>query len=142
MEKHAKDISEIIKAMDYLIPERPALDGEAPLSENETFLLLLPRLNRLRKRGVDLQELVDFLTAMGLPMKARHLRRHLDEYQAVRKKILARQAEREAASNALPGKRKSGKKNVVNGLVTAYGNEPETIDRPSPETMKTEAEHA
>jgi hypothetical protein len=44
VEKRVKDISEIIKAMDYLIPAQPALDGEAPLSEDEAFLLLLPRL--------------------------------------------------------------------------------------------------
>jgi hypothetical protein len=142
VEKHVKDISEIIKAMDYLIPAQPAIDGETPLSEDEAFLLLLPRLYRLKKRGADFQEVADFLAAMGFPVKARTLRRRLEEYQAVQEKIAARQTEREAAAKAASEKRKSRKKKAADEPAATPGPEHDATDRPPARIAKTEADHA
>ena len=79
-------VKEIRTELAKLQPEKVTLAGNRTLSVKETVFALAPTLERMKKRGFDITELVEKLHEKGIPVKAPTLAKYLNEFRRVRGK--------------------------------------------------------
>lgn len=127
-----KEIRRIMNALDYLIPAHPVIDDSVELPLKEAVLLMAPKLVRMQRKGCTMPELLDFLTAQGLPVKAAALTRYLNEYLAAQKKPDDATAEETAAEKSSSAK---PKKKAEKRTETPAEDEAETAEKPAPESQ-------
>lgn len=74
----AEQVKEIRQELDKLRPT-PAVSGNRELSVKQTILALAPALERMKKRGFELPEIVAKLAEKGIEVKAQTLAKYLAE---------------------------------------------------------------
>ena len=72
-------VKEIRTELAKLQPEKVTLAGNRTLSVKETVFALAPTLERMKKRGFDIQEITDILHEKGIEVKAPTLAKYLNE---------------------------------------------------------------
>ena len=72
-------VKEIRTELAKLQPEKVTLAGNRTLSVKETVFALAPTLERMKKRGFDIQEIADKLHEKGIEVKAPTLAKYLNE---------------------------------------------------------------
>ena len=74
-------IKEIRTELTKLQPEKVTLAGNRTLSVKETVFALAPTLERMKKRGFDIQEIAEKLHEKGIEVKAPTLAKYLNEFR-------------------------------------------------------------
>ena len=82
----ASSIKEIKAELAKLKPAKVTLDGNRAMTVKEAIFALAPTLERMKKRGFDITELVEKLHEKGIPVKAPTLAKYLNEFRRVRGK--------------------------------------------------------
>ena len=112
-------VKEIRTELAKLQPEKVTLAGNRTLSVKETVFALAPTLERMKKRGFDIQEIAEKLHEKGIDVKAPTLAKYLNEFRRGKGKkgdtpppqqsAGERCAERVGAATPAIGKNTSGK---------------------------------
>ena len=79
-------VKEIRTELAKLQPEKVTLAGNRTLSVKETVFALAPTLERMKKRGFDIQEIAEKLHEKGIEVKAPTLAKYLNEFRRGRDK--------------------------------------------------------
>ncbi len=74
-------VKEIRTELAKLQPEKVTLAGNRTLSVKETVFALAPTLERMKKRGFDIQEIAEKLHEKGIEVKAPTLAKYLSEFR-------------------------------------------------------------
>lgn len=74
-------VKEIRTELAKLQPEKVTLAGNRTLSVKETIFALAPTLERMKKRGFDIQEIAEKLHEKGIEVKAPTLAKYLNEFR-------------------------------------------------------------
>ena len=74
-------IQEAKKILAALKPKKMALDGNRSLTVKEAIFALAPTLERMKKRGFDIQEIAEKLHEKGIKVKAPTLAKYLNEFR-------------------------------------------------------------
>ena len=74
-------VKEIRTVLAKLQPEKVTLAGNRTLSVKETVFALAPTLERMKKRGFDIQEIAEKLHEKGIEVKAPTLAKYLNEFR-------------------------------------------------------------
>ena len=74
-------VKEIRTELAKLQPEKVTLAGNRTLSVKETVFALAPTLERMKKRGFDIQEIAEKLHEKGIEVKAPTLAKYLNEFR-------------------------------------------------------------
>ena len=82
----ATQLKEIRQEFATLKPASVTLDGHRTMSVKEAVFALAPTLERMRKRGFEVQELVERLHEKGIEMKAPTLAKYLSEFRRRKEK--------------------------------------------------------
>lgn len=77
----ASSIKEIKAELAKLKPAKITLDGNRAMTVKEAIFALAPTLERMKKRGFDITELVEKLHEKGIPVKAPTLAKYLNEFR-------------------------------------------------------------
>ena len=77
----ASQVKDIKTAFATLKPQKVTLDGNRAMTVKEAIFALAPTLERMKKRGFDITELVEKLHEKGIPMKAPTLAKYLNEFR-------------------------------------------------------------
>ena len=77
----ASQIKKIRLELAKLKPVKVTLDGNRSLTVKEAIFALAPILERMRKRGFDVQEIVERLHEKGIEVKAPTLAKYLSEFR-------------------------------------------------------------
>lgn len=77
----ASQIREIRQEFTKLKPATVTLDGNRIMTVKEAVFALAPTLERMKKRGFDVQELVERLHEKGIDVKAPTLTKYLNEFR-------------------------------------------------------------
>ena len=77
----ASQVKDIKAAFAKLQPEKVTLNGTRSLTVKEAVFALAPTLERMKKRGFDMTELVEKLHEKGVPVKAQTLAKYLNEFR-------------------------------------------------------------
>lgn len=77
----ASQIKEIRLEFAKLKPVPVTLDGNRTMSVKEAIFALAPTLERMKKRGFEVQELVERLHEKGIDVKAQTLAKYLNEFK-------------------------------------------------------------
>ena len=77
----AAQVKEIRLEFTKLKPKKVALDGNRSLTVKEAILALAPTLERMKKRGFDIQEIVEKLHEKGIDVKPPTLAKYLNEFR-------------------------------------------------------------
>ena len=75
----ATQLKEIRQEFATLKPASVTLEGNRAMSVKEAVLALAPTLERMRKRGFEVQELVERLHEKGIDVKSQTLTKYLTE---------------------------------------------------------------
>ena len=75
----ASQVKDIKTAFATLKPQKVTLDGNRAMTVKEAIFALAPTLERMKKRGFDITELVERLNEKGIPVKAPTLAKYLNE---------------------------------------------------------------
>lgn len=75
----ATQLKEIRQEFAKLKPVKVSLDGNRSLTVKQAIFALAPNLERMRKRGFDVQEIVERLHEKGIDVKAPTLAKYLAE---------------------------------------------------------------
>ena len=78
-------VKEIRTELAKLLPEKVTLAGNRTLSVKETVFALAPTLERMKKRGFDIQEIAEKLHEKGIAIKPVTLNKYLSECRRNRK---------------------------------------------------------
>jgi hypothetical protein len=99
MEKNMAITQEQIKSireeLNSLKPEATAVSGNGELTVKQTIMALAPTLERMKKRGFELAEIVSRLHEKGIEVKPQTLAKYLAE---ARRQKEARKAKRQTAT--------------------------------------------
>ena len=82
----ATQLKEIRQEFATLKPASVTLEGNRTMSVKEAVFALAPTLERMRKRGFEIQELVERLHEKGIEVKAPTLAKYLSEFRRGKKK--------------------------------------------------------
>ena len=82
----ATQLKEIRQEFAALKPASVTLEGNRTMSVKEAVLALAPTLERMRKRGFEVQELVERLHEKGIEVKAPTLAKYLSEFRRQKQK--------------------------------------------------------
>ena len=74
-------VKEIRTELAKLQPEKVTLAGNRTLSVKETVFALAPTLERMKRRGFDMQEIAEKLHEKGIEVKAPTLAKYLNEFR-------------------------------------------------------------
>lgn len=74
-------IKDIKTAFATLKPQKVTLNSNRPMTVKEAIFALAPTLERMKKRGFDLPELVEKLHEKGIPVKGPTLAKYLNEFK-------------------------------------------------------------
>lgn len=74
-------VKEIRLEFAKLKPATVTLDGNRPMTVKKAVFALAPTLERMKKRGFDLQEIVDKLHEKGIEVKGPTLAKYLHEFR-------------------------------------------------------------
>ena len=74
-------VKDIKTAFATLKPQKLTLDGNRAMTVKEAVFALAPTLERMKKRGFDITELVEKLHEKGIPVKAPTLAKYLNEFR-------------------------------------------------------------
>ena len=85
----------IRKELNSLKPETAAVSGNGELTVKQTIMALAPTLERMKKRGFELAEIVSRLHEKGIEVKPQTLAKYLAE---ARRQKESRKAKRQAAN--------------------------------------------
>ena len=77
----ANQVKDIKIAFATLKPQKLTLDGNRAMTVKEAVFALAPTLERMKKRGFDITELVEKLHEKGIPVKAPTLAKYLNEFR-------------------------------------------------------------
>ena len=77
----ASQVKDIKAAFVTLKPQKVTLDGDRAMTVKEAIFALAPTLERMKKRGFDIPELVEKLHEKGIPVKAPTLAKYLNEFR-------------------------------------------------------------
>ena len=77
----ASQVKDIKTAFATLKPQKVTLDGNRAMTVKEAIFALAPTLERMKKRGFDITELVEKLHEKGIPVKAPTLAKYLNEFR-------------------------------------------------------------
>lgn len=77
----ASSIKEIKAELAKLKPAKITLDGNRAMTVKEAIFALALTLERMKKRGFDITELVEKLHEKGIPVKAPTLAKYLNEFR-------------------------------------------------------------
>lgn len=77
----ATQLKEIRQECATLKPASVTLEGNRAMSVKEAVFALAPTLERMKKRGFELQELVERLHEKGIEVKAPTLAKYLSEFK-------------------------------------------------------------
>ena len=77
----ASQVKDIKTAFATLKPQKITLDGNRARTVKEAVFVLAPTLERMKKRGFDITELVEKLHEKGIPVKAPTLAKYLNEFR-------------------------------------------------------------
>ena len=105
-----EQVKEIRQEFAKLKPAKVTLDGNRSLTVKEAIRTLAPTLERMKKRGFDIQELAEKLHEKGIDVKPPTLAKYLNEFNrgkekktdtppAQKKAILAPKSDRLATAN-------------------------------------------
>lgn len=100
----ATQLKEIRQEFAALKPASFTLDGNRTMSVKEAVFALAPTLERMKKRGFDIQEIVERLHEKGIEVKAPTLAKYLSEFRRrkEKKKDTPRPALKKASASAPP----------------------------------------
>jgi len=79
-------VKEIRQEFAKLKPVKVTLDGNRSLTVKEAIRALSPTLERMKKRGFDIQELVEKLHEKGIEVKPPTLAKYLNEFRRGKEK--------------------------------------------------------
>ena len=82
----ATQLKEIRQEFAKLKPASVTLDGNRTMSVKEAVFILAPTLERMKKRGFDIQELAEKLHEKGIDVKPPTLTKYLNEFRRGREK--------------------------------------------------------
>jgi len=82
----ATQVKEIRQEFATLKPASVTLEGNRTMSVKEAVFALAPTLERMRKRGFEVQELVERLHEKGIEVKAPTLAKYLSEFRRQKQK--------------------------------------------------------
>ena len=77
----ASQVKDIKAAFVTLKPQKVTLEGDRAMTVKEAIFALAPTLERMKKRGFDIPELVEKLHEKGIPVKAPTLAKYLNEFR-------------------------------------------------------------
>ncbi|EFL85753.2 hypothetical protein HMPREF0326_01456 [Desulfovibrio sp. 3_1_syn3] len=77
----ASSVKEIKAELSKLKPVKVTLDGNRSLTVKEAIFALAPTLERMKKRGFDMQEIADKLHEKGIEVKPPTLAKYLNEFR-------------------------------------------------------------
>lgn len=77
----ATQLKDIKTAFARLRPAKLTLDGNRSLTVKEAIFALAPTLERMKKRGFDVQEIVERLHEKGIDVKTPTLAKYLNEFR-------------------------------------------------------------
>ena len=77
----AAQVKEIRQELAKLKPVKVTLDGNRNMTVKEAILTLAPTLERMKKRGFDIQELAEKLHEKGIEIKPPTLAKYLNEFR-------------------------------------------------------------
>ena len=80
----AAQIKDIKTEFAKLKPATVTLDGKRAMTVKEAVFALAPTLERMKKRGFDVQEIVERLHEKGIEVKAPTLAKYLNEFRRQR----------------------------------------------------------
>ena len=75
------EVKEIRQELAKLKPAKVTLDGNRSLTVKEAVRALAPTLERMKKRGFDVQELAEKLNEKGIEVKPPTLAKYLNEFR-------------------------------------------------------------
>lgn len=81
-------VKEIGQELAKMKHPKVTLDGNRSLTVKEAIIALAPKLERLKKRGFDSQQLVELLHERGIDVKPPTLTKYLNEYRRGKQKNL------------------------------------------------------
>ena len=90
-----EQVKAIREELNSLKPETEAVSGNGELTIKQTIMALAPTLERMKKRGFELAEIVSRLHEKGIEVKPQTLAKYLAE---ARRQKESRKAKRQAAS--------------------------------------------
>ena len=82
----ATQLKEIRQEFATLKPASVTLEGNRTMSVKEAVFTLAPTLERMKKRGFEVQELVERLHEKGIEVKAPTLAKYLSEFRRLKEK--------------------------------------------------------
>jgi hypothetical protein len=82
----AAQVKEIRQELAKLKPVKVTLDGNRSLTVKEAIRALAPTLERMKKRGFDIQELAEKLHEKGIDVKPPTLAKYLNEFRRGKEK--------------------------------------------------------
>ncbi len=82
----ATQVKEIRQEFVKLRPAKVTLDGNRPMTVKEAVFALAPTLERMKKRGFDVQELAEKLHEKGIDVKPPTLAKYLNEFRRGKEK--------------------------------------------------------
>lgn len=82
----ASQVKDIKTAFATLKPQKITLDGNRAMTVKEAIFALAPTLERMKKRGFDITELVEKLYEKGISVKAPALAKYLNEFRREKSK--------------------------------------------------------
>ena len=86
MQITTEQVKEIRQEFAKLKPVKVSLDGTRSLTVKEAIRALAPTLERMKKRGFDIQELVEKLHEKGIDVKPPTLAKYLNEFKRGKEK--------------------------------------------------------
>ena len=81
-----EQVREIRQEFGKLKPVKVTLDGNRRLTVKEAIRALAPTLERMKKRGFDIQELIEKLHEKGIDVKPPTLAKYLNEFKRGKEK--------------------------------------------------------
>ena len=81
-----EQVKEIKQEFAKLKPVKVTLDGNRSLTAKEAIRALAPTLERMKKRGFDIQELAEKLHEKGINVKLPTLAKYLNEFRREKEK--------------------------------------------------------
>ena len=82
----ANQLKDIRQEFTKLKPSSVTLDGNRAMTVKQAIFTLAPTLERMKKRGFDITELVEKLYEKGIPVKAPTLAKYLNEFRREKSK--------------------------------------------------------
>ena len=77
----ASQLKDIKAELAKLKPQKVTLDGNRSMTVKETVFALAPTLERMKKRGFDVQEIAEKLHDKGIDIKPPTLAKYLNEFR-------------------------------------------------------------